>query len=967
MTDRDILIRTIIGEAANEGAEGWAAVAHVVRNRAMDGRWPNSLADVSMQNKQFSAWNKGAGGNDLVNKHSPGSPLYERVGAVVDKVLAGEVPDMTGGATHYYSPRGMDALVNEGSQSNRLPRWLQQENERRGGGTVTIGGHIFTGRAKGTPDSIVASANNGSGERDTQMGKRGNEETRSVDPAMAERLYELYTQGKMNPQQKADYEADVAAGAVPVPTGAQIAQPVNAQVINVTADQSQQIYDAFIQGRMTPQQEADYLADVQAGSMISPANAEQLNKFAQNRMTPMAFESMGMPAVTAPPTTPDNRRTEFDLTREFSSEAGGQLFMDAAGTGPSPTSQVTGGTPLTDIPLPMLGGLSVDRAGDTALAALGGLGAIGGGMAGLAGDAVEFATGNRGSARRLTKDLAAMPEAFAGTPQAMIGATRPAINAARQAPETPTQRPALDVPADHTRPITQPQTQTVTEADQAELQPLIARAAKNNTAAREELAARANVDPEAMASADRLDVDVPGDVFAQDAAVRQATGLVRAVRGSDASAEWEETFTGAQRRAYEIIEDQGGSPDLAATADRVQESLTTSIDTLRADGSAIFDDIAKQVSADVRMQPPTAKAYLDRRVEALGGEDGLRGPLRDLYRQMNNGDGMTYERLRQERAQIGRAAFKGDGPYADADTATLREVYHALGEDQTNFIRAEVGDDAADRLVQGNGLWTQAKELEDGLVAGFGKDQQGSIANTLRSAITNAARGDNGRINRVLDVVPEDLQRETLLTAISEVSRVQSGQGGFSFASYAKTYRGLRENGPAYGRISGILGDDTSNVMRDLYELSVHMDRASNNVPRTGQSNQGLLFAESKMSAFMNGPVGRNVRGVAAGTVATAAAGPLAGGVAAVAGSTGRVGRDTQRAFGNMVTDPRFKRMMTEAAKDGSVSDRSINAVRTSPAYRRWARVSGIDDADAWILDTMLRGQALQDERSGVQ
>lgn len=151
MNARDIAVRTILGEAANESTMGQAAVAHVLLNRARDERWPSSVSDVALQPKQFSAWNSGAGGNDLVRKYGPGNPAYDRAAAVYDQVLSGEINDPTGGATHYYSPAGMQALVSEGSQGNLLPRWLQQENERRGGETTTIGGHIFTGLAHGDP------------------------------------------------------------------------------------------------------------------------------------------------------------------------------------------------------------------------------------------------------------------------------------------------------------------------------------------------------------------------------------------------------------------------------------------------------------------------------------------------------------------------------------------------------------------------------------------------------------------------------------------------------------------------------------------------------------------------------------------------------------------------------------------------------------------------------------------------
>ena len=146
--DRDIAIRTILGEAADQGVGGQAAVAHVLRNRVADDRFGSSLSEVALAPQQFSAWNEGPGGNDLVNRYQPGDPLYERVGSIVDGVWSGQINDPTGGATHYYSPAGMNQLVADGHQSNVTPRWLQEENAARGEAPVQIGGHIFTGRVR---------------------------------------------------------------------------------------------------------------------------------------------------------------------------------------------------------------------------------------------------------------------------------------------------------------------------------------------------------------------------------------------------------------------------------------------------------------------------------------------------------------------------------------------------------------------------------------------------------------------------------------------------------------------------------------------------------------------------------------------------------------------------------------------------------------------------------------------------
>lgn len=132
--DRDIAIRTMLGEAMGEGPEGMAAVLHVILNRTRDPKWGGSIKDVALQPKQFSAWNEGEGGNGLVSKYGPGTPQYEQAARVYDAVMAGQMADPTGGATHYYAPAGMDG--------GKAPSWFPSVS---GNGTRRIGGHVFAG------------------------------------------------------------------------------------------------------------------------------------------------------------------------------------------------------------------------------------------------------------------------------------------------------------------------------------------------------------------------------------------------------------------------------------------------------------------------------------------------------------------------------------------------------------------------------------------------------------------------------------------------------------------------------------------------------------------------------------------------------------------------------------------------------------------------------------------------------
>ncbi|MCL4068149.1 conjugal transfer protein TraG N-terminal domain-containing protein [Pseudomonas sp. GX19020] len=151
--ERDLVVRTMLGEAASEGDVGLAAVALVIRNRADDKRFPDGVGAVATQGNgkgihQFSVWNDDGSGNNLPSRYNPGDKQYERAAYILDVVMGGLVPDFTEGATHYYSPAGMRQLVETGYQKNLIPGWLNSETAGRDAPNVQIGGHIFTGQVK---------------------------------------------------------------------------------------------------------------------------------------------------------------------------------------------------------------------------------------------------------------------------------------------------------------------------------------------------------------------------------------------------------------------------------------------------------------------------------------------------------------------------------------------------------------------------------------------------------------------------------------------------------------------------------------------------------------------------------------------------------------------------------------------------------------------------------------------------
>lgn len=135
--ERDVLVRTVLGEAAGEGKQGMAAVAWVIRNRAESGEFPSNPAEVALQkNKkgvhQFSTWNNEKLGGNSPQKYVPGTPEWNEALAAITGVFGGAIPDPTGGAQFYYANAGLNAID--------TPKWFDKNATA---GATQIGHHVF--------------------------------------------------------------------------------------------------------------------------------------------------------------------------------------------------------------------------------------------------------------------------------------------------------------------------------------------------------------------------------------------------------------------------------------------------------------------------------------------------------------------------------------------------------------------------------------------------------------------------------------------------------------------------------------------------------------------------------------------------------------------------------------------------------------------------------------------------------
>ncbi len=100
--DRDALGRVAYAEAGSQGEEGLAAVAHAVLNRVASGRFGAGVQGVLDAPGQFEPVVRAGGTWRYL---SPLTELQRLVfGTILDLILQGRLPDLTGGSTYFQNP-----------------------------------------------------------------------------------------------------------------------------------------------------------------------------------------------------------------------------------------------------------------------------------------------------------------------------------------------------------------------------------------------------------------------------------------------------------------------------------------------------------------------------------------------------------------------------------------------------------------------------------------------------------------------------------------------------------------------------------------------------------------------------------------------------------------------------------------------------------------------------------------------
>ena len=541
----------------------------------------------------------------------------------------------------------------------------------------------------------------------------------------------------------------------------------------------------------------------------------------------------------------------------------------------------------------------------------------------------------------MAPEAPAAPPMAAATPEAPPPAPGPAgaPMGTAMAPEVPPAAPGTAVPA----------------GDVGEVLNLARKAGgmgPGSTAAKAKLVDMAQVNPEARAAAERLGIDVPFDVLSDNPQVRSAVGLTRALVAGEAEAAWENTVRQSIQRADEISQQfdaafVAGRPAPGATSQKIVDNLQQTRQTLKSDAKAIYDRIDEMVPKSAPVDLNNLKTYLDDLRTNLGAAGRMTPQESNLAKMLEKGE-LTYFGLKREKDLVGQAVGGLKSPYDNMAAGDLKRLYSALAQDQLDSVAALAGEEARRELRAANLLTAKQKALEKRIVGAFGQEIDGSVAQRMQTAISTAAKGDAAAFNRLMKVVPAELQKETLATALASVTagkaagRAAAGsvETVFSPAEFTKVYRGLRSNPPVYSQMVKIMGPEWDRTSRDLYEISRRIADAQARIPTTGKANQilGDAAVESLFGKIMSSSLAQR----AATGVASMVPG---GGLIApdiVGFMAGAKGAGVQKAA-KLFASPEFQELAVQSAtKGGKPTQAAIRRTAMSKAFSDFAKEASL-------------------------
>jgi hypothetical protein len=478
---------------------------------------------------------------------------------------------------------------------------------------------------------------------------------------------------------------------------------------------------------------------------------------------------------------------------------------------------------------------------------------------------------------------------------------------------------------------------------------LLRQASKGDIKAKESLAAMTDVNAADLAAFRELGIEPAADIVSDNPQMRALAGLTRSKVGSEAEGKFTVAVQDSLAKADDVMASFDaqmleGAPAPGMSSSKVLDSLKANQKALEAQEKELFGMVNKVVPKTTEVRLNGTRSLL-RDIRREVGEDRLTAAERSL---MNLADdpNATYGALMRVKGEIGEALRSRESPFAGVDKGALKRMYGALVQDQVDNVERIGGEELRKTLRQANVVTGTQKRLEERMVAAFGKDLEGSIGPLMTRAIKEAGAGSGGSaaFKKLMAVVPDNLKKEVVGTALAANFRKSVGGGGsvFDLAGFASKYEALRANPEVYSEIVKQLGPGSDKTLRSLYTVSKRMTEARGLKLPTGKANQmleGFEAPSNLVESILASAVGR---GAVVGAVA-AKTGGFGGGLASMmVDALNSGGTKAMGAASDLLTSPEFRELAIASTKGADVSPAAVRKVARSQRWRDFTKAANM-------------------------
>ena len=320
------------------------------------------------------------------------------------------------------------------------------------------------------------------------------------------------------------------------------------------------------------------------------------------------------------------------------------------------------------------------------------------------------------------------------------------------------------------------------------------------------------------------------------------------------------------------------------------------------------------------MQADNVLNTIQSRAEELGGAEYLSAPEKQVLAKLSPKNGVlpTYALLDDVRRDIVASKFKGQGAFKDADDRILDILNNGLREDQKAVAEKFGKGDVFELAQKTAGTY---KSIQDDLKSLFGKDISGSLVGDMSASTRALSKGDTSKFLGLLSSIkylPKEQQQQIVAGGLRTAFGEKLASGQMNFGSYAKWYRGLKDNKQAYTALMSNLPKETVKSLDDLAKVADGIAAASRERIQTGRIQvvedivKNADTTIGRMYEAVKGSSGKMLLGGVADIVGTGGAG-----MAFALGSALQKKKDpAMKAVDAVISSPQFIKAVSNPSPD---------------------------------------------------